>query len=203
MLFFRQWGEGLMATKTVDRRVKRTKKMLVEGLTVLMKEKSANEISVRELADLVDINRGTFYLHYKDIFDMVEKIQQELFDAFYQRLNKYTPEIIGVDPLPMIEDLFEYVDEYPDLFLVMLGPNGDMAFVERMKLLIKEKCLREWPEVFNLRKAESFEYFYAFIVSGAIGLLHNWLLTGRKESSKEMAQLVSGMVLTGINMLKC
>lgn len=191
-----------MRTNTTDRRVKRTEKMLIEGLTKLMAEKSVNEISVRELADLVDINRGTFYLHYRDIFDMVEKIQQQLFDSFYERLMKYTPEIIGENPLPMIEDLFDYIAENPDIFLVMLGPNGDMAFVERMKLLIKEKCLREWPEVFQLRTTESFEYFYAFIVNGAIGLVHNWLITGRKESPAEMAQLVSSMVLTGINVLK-
>lgn len=191
-----------MSTGEVDRRVKRTKKMLIDGLTELMMQKSAKEISVRELADLVDINRGTFYLHYKDVFDMVEKIQQELFDAFYQRLEKYTPELIGANPLPMIVDLFEYIAENPDIFLVMLGPNGDMAFVERMKQLIKEKCLRDWPEVFQLRTTDSFEYFYAFIVNGSIGLVHNWLLTGRKESPTEMAQLVSSMVVTGIHILK-
>jgi len=191
-----------MRTNATDRRVKRTKKMLIDGLTQLMSEKSANEISVRELADLVDINRGTFYLHYRDVFDMVEKIQQELFDAFYQRLEKYTPAVIGENPLPMIEDLFDYVAENPDIFLVMLGPNGDMAFVERMKMLIKEKCLRDWPDVFKLRTTDSFEYFYAFIVNGAIGLVHNWLLTGRKESPAQMAQLVSSMVLTGIHILK-
>ena len=53
---------------TVDRRVRKTKKLLLDGLTQLMQTKDVSEISVKELSDLVDINRGTFYLHYRDIF---------------------------------------------------------------------------------------------------------------------------------------
>ena len=48
--------------KKEDRRVRRTKKLLTHGLIQLMKEKQVQDITVRELADLVDVNRGTFYL---------------------------------------------------------------------------------------------------------------------------------------------
>ena len=68
-----------MTSEKTDRRVRKTRKLLIEGLTQLLKEKSINEISVRELSDLVDINRGTFYLHYKDIFDMLTQIENDLF----------------------------------------------------------------------------------------------------------------------------
>lgn len=50
-----------------DRRVRRTRTLLTRGLIQLMKEKDIKEISVKELSDLADINRGTFYLHYTDI----------------------------------------------------------------------------------------------------------------------------------------
>ena len=69
-----------MNEKKMDSRVRRTKKLLREGLAQLMQEKSVKKISVRELSDLVEINRGTFYLHYKDIFDLVKEIEDELFE---------------------------------------------------------------------------------------------------------------------------
>lgn len=191
-----------MSTPAVDRRVKRTKRMLIAGLTELMAKKSVNEISVRELAELVDINRGTFYLHYRDIFDMVEQIQQEVFDEFYQRIKKHSPKELGWNPLPLIEDIFEFVSDNGDLFFVMLGPNGDMAFVERMKLLIKEKCFRDWPEILDLRTTDKFDYYYAFIVGGSIELVYNWLSEGRKESAREMASLVTSMIISGLGIIK-
>ena len=68
--------------KKTDRRVLRTRKMLLEGLTDLLKEKDIKDISVKELADYADINRCTFYLHYKDVYDMLEKIEIEFVDDF-------------------------------------------------------------------------------------------------------------------------
>ena len=56
-----------------DRRVKRTKKQLEKSLIQLLETKPIQDITVRELTELADINRGTFYLYYRDIFDMVSK----------------------------------------------------------------------------------------------------------------------------------
>ena len=69
-----------MEAKKEDRRVRRTKKLMTQALTQLLQQKQVNEITVKELTDLADMNRGTFYLYYKDIFDMLEKIEDELFE---------------------------------------------------------------------------------------------------------------------------
>ena len=50
--------------KKEDRRVRRTKKLLIQALTELMQQKPVKEITVKELTDLADMNRGTFYLYY-------------------------------------------------------------------------------------------------------------------------------------------
>ena len=64
--------------KTMDRRIRKTRAQLRQGLAELLKEKSLKEITVKELVEKVDINRSTFYLHYADIYDMMEKIENEL-----------------------------------------------------------------------------------------------------------------------------
>lgn len=65
-----------------DRRVRKTKKLLENALAELLSEKPLKSITVREIAERADINRGTFYLHYKDVYDMAEKIQNEIFGKF-------------------------------------------------------------------------------------------------------------------------
>ena len=61
----------------VDRRVRKTKSQLREGLARLMLQKSIKEITVKELVDEVDINRSTFYLHYTDIYQMLQQIEED------------------------------------------------------------------------------------------------------------------------------
>ena len=74
--------------KKEDRRVRRTKKLLSQGLIELMQQKQVKDITVRELADLVDVNRGTFYLYYRDIFDMLERLEEELFEQLEEVTGK-------------------------------------------------------------------------------------------------------------------
>ena len=64
--------------KETDRRVRKTREQLRHGLAELLCEKSIREITVKELVERVDINRSTFYLHYSDIYDMMEKIENGL-----------------------------------------------------------------------------------------------------------------------------
>ena len=71
-----------MSTEAVDRRVRRTRKQLRECLVTLLKQKKVQDITVRELTELADLNRGTFYLHYKDVFDLLEKNRKRAFRRF-------------------------------------------------------------------------------------------------------------------------
>ena len=76
LFLVKRLGDFYMAEK-MDRRVRKTKAQLREGLARLMQKKSIKEISVKELVDEVDINRSTFYLHYTDIYQMLHKIEEE------------------------------------------------------------------------------------------------------------------------------
>ena len=77
-----------MAEK-VDRRVRKTKAQLRAGLARLMQKKSIKEITVKELVEEVDINRSTFYLHYTDIYQMLESIEAELMEEITHTHTQY------------------------------------------------------------------------------------------------------------------
>ena len=57
--------------ETEDRRVRKTKKQLRGALTSLLLEKDISRVTVRDVADLADVNRGTFYAHYSDVYDLL------------------------------------------------------------------------------------------------------------------------------------
>ena len=97
--------------KTVDRRVRKTKNQLRQGLARLMLEKSLKEITVKELTDLVDMNRGTFYLHYRDIYDMVEKIEDTIMTEFQRILDSVSDEELSRSLLPLFSRIYAYLAE--------------------------------------------------------------------------------------------
>ena len=59
----------------LDVRVQRTMKKITQALIVLLKEKNLGEITVKEIITKAKISRGTFYLHYQDKNDLIQKLK--------------------------------------------------------------------------------------------------------------------------------
>ena len=63
---------------SIDRRIMRTKTAIREALVALIQEKGFGALSVSDITSRADINRGTFYLHYKDKFDLLEQTEADI-----------------------------------------------------------------------------------------------------------------------------
>lgn len=192
----------MMGIEPVDRRVRKTRRQLRECLITLLKEKKVQDITVRELTDMADLNRGTFYLHYKDVFDLLEKTEAELQEDFNQLVCKHDAVELKQRPSVIFNEIYSLVYDNADLIEILLGENGDLNFVNRLKQLIREKCLKDWMEVFRSGNAAAFDAFFSFIVSGCIGLVQYWLQTGLKETPEQMAMLTEHIITTGIGVLE-
>ena len=175
-----------------DRRVRRTKALLLQGLIQLMREKDVKDISVKELSDLVDINRGTFYLHYSDIYDMLARLEDELFLEFHGILDRtLNPDASVLSPGATIREIFVFLERHRDLAQVMMGPHGDLAFVNRLKCLVKDRIcsILIAKQVIN-----DYPYIESFIVSGCIGVIEAWLNHPAPLPPEEMAAICSSMM---------
>lgn len=179
--------------KKVDRRVIKTRRQLKKGLAALMKEKSVNQITVKELVEEVDINRSTFYLHFKDIQDLLREIEENM-EAQIKRAIEEHPIVFGNEnAFYFIEDMFRVLDEEREISKALIGPNGDMGFIHRIERIIKENSRGTLEKMFPGKK-EDLKYFYAFCLSGCLGLVKVWLNEGEEKSPEEMAQMTFNMI---------
>ena len=78
-----------------DRRIRRTKKLLKQALAQLMDEKEFKDITVKDITERADLNRGTFYLHYTDTYDILNKIENEI--LFLLVLPGASPALISAE----------------------------------------------------------------------------------------------------------
>ena len=161
-----------MSTESMDRRVRKTRRQLRECLISLLKEKKVQDITVRELTDMADLNRGTFYLHYKDVFDLLEKTETELQDEFNQLVLKHDAVDLKQRPAVIFNEIYTLVYE------------------------------NDWMEVFRSGNAAAFDAFFSFIVSGCVGIVQYWLQTGLKETPMQMARLTEQIITQGIGVLE-
>ncbi len=183
--------------KKEDRRVRRTKKLLTQALTQLMQTKQINEITVKELTDLADMNRGTFYLYYKDIYDMLEKIEDGIFEALEEITSLHEHDNMAAQTKPILLDLFRFIAENQEMCRVLLSPHGDMNFLHRLNGVVREKCLEIWPANQENQSEADFEYHYSFVMFGCAGLIRAWVNRNCQESAVQMAEMADAMIRRG------
>lgn len=185
-----------MPEEKMDRRVRKTRNLLTQGLIKLMKEKDVKDISVKELSDLVDINRGTFYLHYSDVYDMLHKIEDDLFDQFAEVLKKDLKDTRQISShYQILLDVFTVLNQNREITQVLIGPHGDLTFVNRLKNMVKTQLESIFEEEM---KEPGSEYLFAFIVSGYVGVFETWLRSDAPLSEQYIAQLCTKLISPGL-----
>jgi len=179
--------------KTEDRRVRRTKKQLTKALTKLLLKKSLRDISVIELTELADINRGTFYLHYRDVYDLYDQIENEIknkFDSIIKsNLNKNTK---GV-PYPLVLETLQFLKENSDVCKAILLTN-DTAFLSYLIEGNRPEDDETWEALFGKQNKGLYEYCYSYITSGCVGLIKSWFMGGMKEPPEVIAALAERLM---------
>lgn len=177
-----------------NRSVRTTKKKLSSTLLALLREKPLNKITVREVAELADVNRGTFYFHYQDVYALVKDMEEQFFHDLQSALE--LPEAQKSDFLPLC---LACMSQHAEFCEVMLGPNGDIAFSEQIKHLVNEKCTQLWLYSIPNIRAERIETLNAFLIGGVISVFQHWLATGQKLSIDELSTFLGHMVRDGIS----
>lgn len=190
--------------KKIDRRVRKTKQQLQDGFIQLRKKKDLKDITVKELCELTDLNRGTFYLHYKDIYDLSEQLESSLFISLQDVLDKHSLDYennLTNSQEPLLRDILQLIKDNADFCTMLLSDTGEITFINKLKKLVLDIVFKKCINIFDFNKEEHFTYSYNFILYGCIGIIDSWLLNGLKESPEEIAQLTSKMILDGINLL--
>ena len=185
-----------MTNEKTDRRIRKTRALLTQGLIRLMREKDIKDISVKELSDLADINRGTFYLHYSDVYDMVNKLEDSLFEQFSEILKK---DLKGTKEVSshyqILLDVFTVLNNNREITQVLIGPHGDLTFVNRLKDLIKNQLNTFFQD--EMQNPAS-EYLFAFVVSGYVGVFETWLQSDAPLSEEYVARLCTNLIAPGL-----
>ena len=130
-----------------EKKRRKTEKQIETSLLQLMKEQTFETISIRQLIDLAEVNRSTFYRHYLDKYDLLEKIENRLLDdlqAYYQEaldsscLFKLEKEFKVEDYIHDKQNLFHFFEPYLEDLAILLGPNGSSTSSWRLQEVLRE-----------------------------------------------------------------
>ena len=157
-----------MATKN-NRRTIITKKILKEALLELLATKSISKITIKEICDLSDMSRSTFYLHYQDQFALLEDIEKEVLEKTFENLNIASSEIQTLDS---IVSFLSYVKSNSDTFGILLCQPENLHFQKLIMDQVSTFVRSSLPTFFDDKKDA---VYFSFIMHGSLNVIVDWI----------------------------
>ena len=170
--------------RDTDRRVIYTKKLLRDSLMKLMAEKPVGRISVTELCKGAGVNRGTFYSHYRQPEDVLKNIEDDLFDDILEILSTLS------DTSERHKALLYALYRNRDAYRLLIGPNGDPSCIGRMIEMSYEYFSKSIAPILNIDE-DTARYFHAYVSSGTVAVLHEWLNSDMSRTPDEIAEIIT------------
>lgn len=180
-----------------DRRIRKTREAISEAFLALLENKSINKITVAEISRAADLGRGTFYLHYTDVYDLYDKIESGIYakleDIYAETVPNNTPENL----LRLTTNITDFIKANKPFFVLFARPDNPGTGLNRLKGFLSEKVVMEEELLTGVAKPVTQEYIAQaqFIVSGVIGVLEKWITDGLKQPSGQISAVLQELIL--------
>lgn len=167
----------------MDRRKKYTQQVIHDTLFELLKKHHLSDITVKEICELADINRSTFYRNYLDIYDLFEKVEQELIEQVFQNEDLFESRN------QLLEVIYNHQNFYSEFFHIGLESKKLKQIMEELKnqtasILKKQGTYHE----------ETFEIEYQYNYYGVLGVIKKWVESGCQKSPQELGDILYAIV---------
>ncbi len=182
----------------MDRRIVRSKQALREALIDLMEERGFESLTVNDLCERANLNRGTFYNHYRDKEELLQTFEDEILGHlanFKDEMQTFTIRDLvsyrsGKKPFPFLVEVFDYLHEQGDFLHAAMGPGGDVRFAPRLRdAICTDMILAVLHDRYRNNPTPFVRYYVSFYASAYLGVITRWIDTGMQESSEEMAKI--------------
>ena len=179
--------------KITDIRVTKTNIAIRKAFIEIMEEEGFSKLNVKKIIDRAKINRSTFYAHYMDKYDLLEKIEDQFLNGL-KDIEIPVPEEVIIEKsfsteyfLTHVEFVISYLKENGKLMTLLMSDKGDPAFSNKLNEVLKQIWLdKKITDQLSIPQ----NYAIAAVTGMITSVIVEWVKSDFKESEKEFERIV-------------
>ena len=183
--------------KKEDGRVRYTKMRIRSAFYELLQKTEYEKITVTSICDLAEINRATFYKHYLDVPDLVDKLQDDAVNELGSRLSQAKGDSLDCS----IAEALKYIrgnitESSPIRELIFPRSTGFISKITGLVYeLFSDFVLPHEKEMTGITK----DILFSYISAGSAGIIEYWCRSGYKESEEDIARSIITLASCTLN----
>ncbi|SDW02873.1 TetR/AcrR family transcriptional regulator [Paenibacillus sp. CF384] len=172
-----------------DRRILRTKHSVMKSFLELYAEKEFEQITINEIAERANVNRGTVYLHYTDKYDLLDHCMEDHINALISRCKNREVSKSSHGMVQEPKPVFDYLQDHFSFFFTTFSNQRVFLFRDRLLHFIVVNLMDKMEQPDNPPVVDK-ELKAQFLASAFIGIVEWWIRQRMPHSSQFMAEQV-------------
>lgn len=180
-----------------DLRVVKTRRIIRGALFELMGEKPLAKITISEICARAEINRKTFYRHYRVVGDVIAELENEILGEFAAIMRKGNKSVLDVGAV--IRDISAVIEQRREFFTGLMKLNPDLFSNGKIKAMLCRMISVSLKNVGALDDEATLRAAAEFTVSGVLSLYAAWFDGGCVDDLSFLTEVAVKMATKGLS----
>ncbi|RIO12682.1 TetR/AcrR family transcriptional regulator [Mammaliicoccus sciuri] len=187
-----------------DRRVRKSKRAIKQAFIQLLKENNLDCITIQQISDLADVNRGTFYLNYEDKYALLDEMENEQIEKIKGFVDirkmdlstKNSDRFIEDFANKIIKNVITHIEHNIEFYQVILNLERKSQIEEQLADIVRSNIkhlIGNKDNVFGIPE----NYYLSYVVGSMMSMIKYWVSDENRVSVEELVNYVSTIASTG------
>ncbi|WP_305751960.1 TetR/AcrR family transcriptional regulator [Mammaliicoccus sciuri] len=187
-----------------DRRVRKSKRAIKQAFIQLLKENNLDRITIQQISDIADVNRGTFYLNYEDKYALLDEMENEQIEKIKGFVDirkmdlstKTSDRFIEDFANKIIKNVITHIEHNIEFYQVILNLERKSQIEEQLADIVRSNIkhlIGDKDNVFGIPE----NYYLSYVVGSMMSMIKYWVSDENRVSVEELVSYVSTIASTG------
>ncbi|HZK19647.1 MAG TPA: TetR/AcrR family transcriptional regulator, partial [Treponemataceae bacterium] len=173
----------------------RSRRLIKEAYITLLKHTNTNKISITAIVRQADINRGTFYAHYRSPHDVLEEITNDFLANFLVILQEFHYASFLKDPLPLLKKFSHCFEKDNEFFKNLIAAKGCEPFMTKLKKLLLDYITNDAYIPEKVKNEDVFKVAIVFFCSGIVSTFQDWMEGELVQNTEAILHTINNIIV--------
>lgn len=183
--------------RAIDPRTRKTKRAIRNAFAQLLSEKDMDEITVKDIAELAEINRKTFYRYYSGIYQVIDEIEDDIVQSFESVLGDIDFRYELKNPYLIFERLTAVINTDIDFYSYLLSVQKNASLITKVIAMVKEHAKKAILEQIEIDE-DFADVILEYSITGMIAVYQQWFISGRRDSIGRLSDIINVLSFQGV-----
>jgi AcrR family transcriptional regulator len=179
-----------MSEKAEYRNAIRSRSLIRRAFLEILHEKEFERITVTDIVSRADINRGTFYAHFRDTVAVLDQIENEMAAQMEELIEECNEKNLIRNPLPVLLEMGRLLEDNFEFYRLLITSSESGSFFRKLRTIFVKKMMEDPRTKAQYRNRDKFYINLTFFAGGMTAVFEDWFAGNIDKPYEEIAAMV-------------